>query len=143
MVTELSRTRSVRSAEVAPLLPTVPSAGCSTSELATLRRQRRPLRGVCAVRSNSRETTLAKPTGQLWATDTALSSRHSPVPMSVGRTTVRLQLPAALAGAPQVTGVGVGLGAGVGLDEGEGDGDGLAEGDGEGLGDAEGDAEGV
>jgi len=74
--------------------------------------------------------------------------------MVVGRTMVTLQLPADVAGAPQVTGVGVGLGTGVGvgdgdgdgdgdtdgLGDGEGDGDGLGEGDGEGLG--EGDAPG-
>jgi hypothetical protein len=52
---------------------------------------------------------------------------------------VRLQLPAAVAGALQVTGVGVGLGTGVGVGEGEGDGDGEADGDGlgDGLGDGE------
>src|SRR5260221_2498468 len=64
---------------------------------------------------------------------------HSPLPRAVGFTMVRLQLPAAVAGALQVTGVGVGLGTGVGVGDGEGDGDGEADGDGlgDGLGDGE------
>jgi hypothetical protein len=57
--------------------------------------------------------------------------------MVVGRTIVTVQLPADVAGALQVTGVGVGLGTGVGV----GDGDG--EGDADGLGDGEGDADGL
>lgn len=60
---------------------------------------------------------------------------HSPLTRVVGFTMVRLQLPAAVAGALQVTGVGVGLGTGVGVGDGEGDGDGEADGDG--LGDGE------
>src|SRR6266446_2785415 len=60
---------------------------------------------------------------------------HSPLTRAVGFTMVRLQLPAAVAGALQVTGVGVGLGTGVGVGDGEGDGDGDEDGDGDGLGD--------
>jgi hypothetical protein len=62
---------------------------------------------------------------------------HSPLAIVVGRTMVTVQLPADVAGALQVTGVGVGLGTGLG------DGEGLAEGDGDGLGDGEGDADGL
>jgi hypothetical protein len=67
--------------------------------------------------------------------------------MVVGRTMVTLQLPADVAGAPQVTGVGVGLGTGVGVGDGDGvrvgDGDGDGDGDSDGLGDGEGDADGL
>src|SRR6266550_2272566 len=124
MVTALSRTRSVSSADVFPWFDTGPSEGSSTSLLVTLRRQR-SVRDVCAVMSKLSERAVANPTGQLWLTVTALSSTHSLLDIDVGRTTVRLQLPAAVAGAPQVTGVGVGLGTGVGVGDGEGLGDGL------------------
>src|SRR4029077_14373757 len=115
--------------------------------LATLRRQARPVREVCAVTSNRSERGVANPTGQLWFTVTVLSSRHSPLARLVGRTTVTLQLPASDVGAPQGTGVGVGLGTGVGVGVGDGTGvgeglgDGLGEGDADGDGDAPGDGE--
>jgi hypothetical protein len=64
---------------------------------------------------------------------------HSPAAIVVGRTIVTVQLPADVAGALQVTGVGVGLGTGVGVGDGLGDGEGEAEG----LGDGEGDADGL
>src|SRR5438045_489309 len=113
MVTALSSTRSVMSVEVEPSWDTAPSEGWSTSLLVTLRRQRSPVRAVWAVVSKRRERGVEKPTGQLWFTVTAFSSRHSPAPNAVGRTMVTPQLPASEAGAPQVTGVGVGLGTGV------------------------------
>jgi hypothetical protein len=83
-------------------------------------------------------------TGQLWLRVTAVTSMHSPALRERGRRIVRLQLPAALAGAPQVTGVGLGAGVGDADGEGDGDGDGLgdAEGEGDGLGDGDGDAPG-
>jgi hypothetical protein len=72
--------------------------------------------------------------------------------MVVGRTIVTVQLPAEVAGALQLTGVGVGLGTGVGVGDGDGVGDadglglgdaeGLGLGDGEGLGDGDGDGDG-
>jgi hypothetical protein len=72
---------------------------------------------------------------------------HSPAAIVVGRTIVSEQLPADVAGALQVTGVGVGLGTGVGVGEGVGVGDGVGDGDGDGdadgLGDGEGDADGL
>ena len=133
IVTALSRTRSVRSTDVVPLRAIAPSDGSSTSLLVTLRRQRRPVREVCAVTSKLSDREVVNPTGQLWLTFTALTSMHSPVTRAVGFTMVRLQFPAAVAGALQLTGVGVGLGTGVGVGDGEGDGDG----DGDGLGDGE------
>ena len=139
IVTALSRTRSVRSTDVVPLRAIAPSDGSSTSLLVTLRRQRRPVREVCAVTSKLSDREVVNPTGQLWLTFTALTSMHSPVTRAVGFTMVRLQFPAAVAGALQLTGVGVGLGTGVGVGDGDGDGDGDEDGDGlgDGLGDGE------
>jgi len=122
-----------------PFLAIAPSEGERTSLLVTLRRQRRPVRSVCAVTSKDRERGVVNPTGQLWFAVTEFTSMHSPAAMVVGRTMVTLQLPADVAGAPQVTGVGVGLGTGVGVGDGDGDGDG----DSDGLGDGEGDADGL
>src|SRR5689334_12180461 len=120
MVTLLSRTRSVIRVEVVPFLPMLPLEGWSTSLLVPLRRHTSPVRAVCAVTSKRTERGVEKPTGQLWFALTAVSSRHSLVSSVVGCTTVTLQLPASVTGAPQVTGVGVGLGAGVGVGEGLG-----------------------
>jgi hypothetical protein len=92
---------------------------------------------VCAVTSKDRERGVVNPTGQLWFTLTEFTSMHSPAAIVVGRVMVTLQLPADVAGAPQVTGVGVGLGTGVGVGDGDGDGDA------DGLGDGEGDADGL
>ena len=143
MVTELSRTTSVSSTVVVPFLPTFPSEGVTTSLLLGLRRQR-SVRVVWAVTSKLTERAVAMPTGQLWLTVTAFTWMHSSL-AKAARETVTLQLPALVAGAPQVTGVGVGLGAGLGLAAGDGDGDGLGDGvgDGEGDGLAEGDGLGL
>ena len=143
IVTVLSSTRSVERTDVVPFLAMAPSDGSSTSLLVTLRRQRRPVRAVCAVTSNWSERGVVKPTGQLWFTLTVFTSMHSPLAIVVGRTIVTVQLPADVAGAPQLTGVGVGLGAGVGVGEGVGVGDGEGEGDADGLGEGEGDADGL
>ena len=141
IVTALSRTMSVRSTDVVPLRAIAPSDGSSTSLLVTLRRQRRPVREVCAVTSKLSDREVVNPTGQLWLTFTALTSMHSPVTRAVGFTMVRLQFPADVAGALQLTGVGVGLGTGVGVGDGDGEGDGDGDVDGDGLGDGLGDGE--
>jgi hypothetical protein len=125
---------------VVPIPGTEPEAGVSTSFLP----------GTCfhvklvlddAVTSKLTESGTPKVTGQSLLVRMSVSSMHWFDGRGSRFKMVSPQLPANVAGLPQLTGCGEGEGSGLG--DGLGEGDGAGEGDGDGLGDGEGLGDGL